>query len=268
MGYIYGPKKNESFSFPVGLLTVATGEQAINPTIVAGDWKVSVGGGTFNPLTNTPVVSPEGGRQIIIDLTAAELPGNFTLVQFVDLTGPKEFHDNSWDVHVTNAGSGSGLVLTVTASAFFDSEAVANILGPYLANYLVNTMANWTSGQISQVLAMTATLAAIKAKTDILTFTSTSVQAVVQSFATAAQTDLRTQQYNTWSEAGKTIAELPGVVPYNPTLAQAIAWLIHFTRNGGVQNNTTRTLVDHNGATIATQPVDKNGTSITIGRFV
>lgn len=268
MGYIFGPKKNLSFIFPVALLTVADGEQAIDPTIVAGDWKVSVGGGAFNPLTNAPVVSPAGGRQIVISLTAAEGPGPFTVVQFVDLTNPKEFHDNSWDVHYTDAGSGSGLVLTVVASAFFDTEQVANLLGPYLANYLVNTMANWTSGQIAQVLAMTSTLAAIKAKTDILTFTSTSVQAVVQSFATAAQTDLRTQQYNTWSESGKTIAELPGVVPYTPTLAQAIAWIIHFTRNGGVQNNTTRTLVDHNGATIATQPVDNNGTSITMGRFV
>lgn len=61
-----------------------------NPTIEAGDFKVSVDGGTFANLTNLPVVTPSGGITVQISLTANEMDGEKINVQAIDVA------DNEW----------------------------------------------------------------------------------------------------------------------------------------------------------------------------
>lgn len=262
MGYIYGPKKNESYAFTVRLLTVADGEFAINPTIVAGDWQRSINGGALAPLETTPTVSPAGSSQIVVTLGPGELPGPFTTIQFMDLTVPREFHDNAWEIQPTVVGAGSGAVITVNPSAFIDAEAVANLVGPYIANLLINSLNLPTEGEWDQILAQSALIAAIKAKTDLLEFTSDALQVIVNGFTTGGGDDMRDLLYATWTDAGKTLAELPAVVPANPTMAQAIMWLVQVSRNGGVQSRDLRTVQDSNGVQIASQVILHPGTVI------
>ena len=58
-----------------------------NPTIAAGDFRVSIDGGALNNLTTLPVVSPAGSKQIKIALSAAEMTGGIITVIASDQAG-------------------------------------------------------------------------------------------------------------------------------------------------------------------------------------
>lgn len=58
-----------------------------NPTIAAGDFKVSTDGGAFANLTTLPVVTPAAGRAVKITLSAAEMTGSNIMVMCVDAAG-------------------------------------------------------------------------------------------------------------------------------------------------------------------------------------
>lgn len=82
------PKYATAFKFYVGLVDQAnTKLLKVNPTIAAGDFKVSIDGGAFNNLTTLPSVNPAGGRAVMIDLSAAEMTGSNIVVQAVDAAG-------------------------------------------------------------------------------------------------------------------------------------------------------------------------------------
>src|SRR6185369_16454584 len=84
----YTAHKNAQFIFYVGLTSQAdTKLLQVNPTIAAGDFKVSTDGAAFANLTNLPVVTPAGGRSVKIILTAAEMNGDHIWVQCVDAAG-------------------------------------------------------------------------------------------------------------------------------------------------------------------------------------
>jgi hypothetical protein len=71
------PKKNASFIFYIGLPSQADSNifQA-NPTIAAGDFKVSTDGGALaNPAT-LPSVDPAGSKAVKVTLSASEMNGD------------------------------------------------------------------------------------------------------------------------------------------------------------------------------------------------
>lgn len=71
------PKKNAEYIFYIGLRSQADSTilQA-NPTIAAGDFKVSIDGGAFaNPAT-LPAVTPAAGKAVKVTLSAAEMNGD------------------------------------------------------------------------------------------------------------------------------------------------------------------------------------------------
>lgn len=76
------PKKNSAYITYIGVVSQAdTKTLQINPTIAAGDFKVSIDGGALANLSTLPVVTPAGSRMIKIALTAGEMNGdNITLV--------------------------------------------------------------------------------------------------------------------------------------------------------------------------------------------
>ena len=47
-----------------------------DPTIVAGDFQVSIDGGALGNLTNLPIVDPAGSKLVLVNLTAAEMTGS------------------------------------------------------------------------------------------------------------------------------------------------------------------------------------------------
>ncbi len=82
------PKKNTAWIGYFDLVSQAdTKLFQVNPTIAAGDFKVSIDGGAFANLATLPVVTPAGGRAVKISLSAGEMNGDNIKVQCVDAAG-------------------------------------------------------------------------------------------------------------------------------------------------------------------------------------
>jgi hypothetical protein len=82
------PKKNSAFIFYVGLVSQANGSifQA-NPTLAAGDAKVSIDGGALANLATLPTVTPASGKMVKVSLSAAEMNGDNITVVLSDAAG-------------------------------------------------------------------------------------------------------------------------------------------------------------------------------------
>jgi hypothetical protein len=82
------PKKNSAFIFYVGLVSQANGSifQA-NPTLAAGDAKVSIDGGALANLATLPTVTPAAGKMVKVSLSAAEMNGDNITVVLSDAAG-------------------------------------------------------------------------------------------------------------------------------------------------------------------------------------
>lgn len=82
------PKKNTAFIMYAGLVDQSnTKVLKANPTIAAGDFKVSIDGGAFANLTTLPTVTPASGAAVKISLSAAEMNGDNIVVTCIDAAG-------------------------------------------------------------------------------------------------------------------------------------------------------------------------------------
>lgn len=82
------PKKNTALILYVGLVSQAdTKLLKANPTLAAGDFKVSVDGGAFANLATLPTVTPAAGTAVKISLSAAEMNGDNIVVACIDAAG-------------------------------------------------------------------------------------------------------------------------------------------------------------------------------------
>ena len=59
----------------------------VDPTIVAGDFQISIDGGALANLTNLPAASPTGSSFVLLDLTAAETSGDNLNIVGIDQAG-------------------------------------------------------------------------------------------------------------------------------------------------------------------------------------
>lgn len=155
------PKKNTAFKCYIGLVDQSnTKLLKANPTIAAGDFKVSIDGGAFANLTTLPSANPASGRAVMIDLSAAEMNGDNIQVQCVDASGA-EWCDQFLNIQTSSRQvddlaypATSGRSMVVDASGLVDSNVVK--LGP------TGSGTAQTAGDVGGVSA------AIKAKTDNL----------------------------------------------------------------------------------------------------
>lgn len=96
------PKKNEDFKIRIALEDYANpGNFKSNPTIAAGDFKVSIDGGALANLTTLPSVSPASSIFVEITLSASEMNGDVISVQAIDQTSPKEWADLAFSIPTT-----------------------------------------------------------------------------------------------------------------------------------------------------------------------
>lgn len=59
-----------------------------NPTLATGDVKVSKDGGAFANITTLPTVSPAGGKQVLVTLSASEMNAVSSVgIHFSDVAG-------------------------------------------------------------------------------------------------------------------------------------------------------------------------------------
>jgi len=82
------PKKNVAYILYFSLIDATDpGTFKANPTIAAGDFKVSIDGGAFANLATLPVVEPAGSIVVKVSLSAGEMNGAKILVQCIDAAG-------------------------------------------------------------------------------------------------------------------------------------------------------------------------------------
>lgn len=81
-------KKNTAYVFNIGLPSVASSNAfQANPTLAAGDFKVSIDGGSLNNLTNLPTVTPAAGKIVNFSLTTSEMNGDNIIIVCSDAAG-------------------------------------------------------------------------------------------------------------------------------------------------------------------------------------
>jgi hypothetical protein len=81
------PKKNVAYTFYIALVDVSTGDFKANPTLAAGDFKVSTDGSAFTNLATLPIVDPTGSTGVKVSLSASEMNGDKILIQCIDVAG-------------------------------------------------------------------------------------------------------------------------------------------------------------------------------------
>lgn len=92
-------------SFYVVLPAASGSDLQANPTLAAGDFKISKDGGAFANLTTTPSVSPASGVQVLVQLSAAEAEFTHAVIAAID-TATKQWKDNAWALHTPLAEGG------------------------------------------------------------------------------------------------------------------------------------------------------------------
>lgn len=86
------PKKNESYIFYISLMDSSDPSSfKVNPTIVSGDFQISIDGITFENLSTLPVVEPSGSIGVKISLSQAEMNGDKIMIKGIDASG------NEWN---------------------------------------------------------------------------------------------------------------------------------------------------------------------------
>ena len=82
------PKRAAAYRFYVSLVDQAdTKKVKVNPTLAAGDVKVSKDGGAFANITTLPVATPSGSASLQVDLSATEMTADNIVLQFIDAAG-------------------------------------------------------------------------------------------------------------------------------------------------------------------------------------
>lgn len=88
------PVKNEDFEFDVSLEDwLNPGLFKSNPTLAAGDVKISQNNGTLANLTTLPTVSPASGKIVRVQVSQTEMNTDKVTIIFSDQTSPPEWAD-------------------------------------------------------------------------------------------------------------------------------------------------------------------------------
>ena len=88
------PKSGEDFIFYAALSSMGTpGGFQSNPTIAAGDFKVSKDGGALANLNTIPAVTPAGSVMVKFTLSATEMTADNVTIVGIDQTAQKEWAD-------------------------------------------------------------------------------------------------------------------------------------------------------------------------------
>jgi len=117
--------RGQAFRFFVGLTSQAdpTGAQ-VNPSIAAGDAKVSKDGGALANLATLPTVTPASSKMVQVDLSAAEMDADNVTVVLSDAAG------SEWvDLIVNIQPSSLGFTGSVNDAGAIATSFVTTITG-------------------------------------------------------------------------------------------------------------------------------------------
>jgi hypothetical protein len=94
MGTWNPPVRAQEFEIWIGLPSRSSpGDYLVNPTIAAGDFKISKDGSSLVNLANLPTVQPAGGRLVHLSMSDEETDCDAFTIVGVDQSSPKEWAD-------------------------------------------------------------------------------------------------------------------------------------------------------------------------------
>lgn len=171
----YFPKNGVEYIFYVALESRATpGTFQANPTLAAGDVKISKDGGAFANLNTLPAVDPASGRGVKVTVSAAEMTCDNVQILFVDAAGA-EWYDLQVAIQPQVRSiadlaypATSGRSMVVDASGLVDANAVK--VGPSGSG--TAQTARDVGGQLDAAMSTRAAASALAtAQTDLDTLT-------------------------------------------------------------------------------------------------
>ena len=96
-----------------------------NPTLAAGDFKISIDGGAFANLATLPTVTPASGKAVKFSFSAAEMTGDNIIVMASDAAGA-EWCDQMWCLQTT-ARQIDDLAYPTVSGRSTDTDADGNV---------------------------------------------------------------------------------------------------------------------------------------------
>lgn len=121
------PKRATAYITYIGLVDQAdTKKLKANPTIDAGDFKVSIDGGAFANLATLPTVTPASGTAVKISLSSGEMTGDNIIVTAIDAAGA-EWCDQLLNI-ATSARQIDDLSYPATSGRSTDVDASGAVL--------------------------------------------------------------------------------------------------------------------------------------------
>ena len=129
--------QTKTFGIELGSVANA-GKFQVNPTLDAADFRISINGGAFAALTNTPTVTPSGGAQVQVILAADETTsagaGGRIHLRASDSSGG-EWQDLAIDFEVFATAEETGVTLAdgaitaakIAADAITDAKVASDV---------------------------------------------------------------------------------------------------------------------------------------------
>lgn len=126
------PKRGVAYQFYMALFQQASpGSMKANPTLAAGDVKISKDGGATANLTTLPAATPAAGNAILVSVSATEMTADDVTIAFVDAAGA-EWMDAFVHIQPQARALGdlafpatSGRSMVVDASGLVDANTVS-----------------------------------------------------------------------------------------------------------------------------------------------
>lgn len=160
--YSSDPIFGQAYTFDIGLIAVADDEVKTNPTIASGDFKRCIDGGALTNLDNLPTVTPSGGPNVRVTLSAAEMTSLNISVYWKDVAG------NEWRTGFNNIQPKPGVgfleygVAQGATSTTLQIRAAASYADNILRDAIASILAGTGAGQ-------SRTIASNVGSTDTLT---------------------------------------------------------------------------------------------------
>lgn len=222
----------------------------VNPTIAAGDFKISIDGAALGNLGTLPAVTPAGSVWVKITLSQAEVNGDNIQVQCIDAAGA-EWCDLALDIQ-TAARQINDLTFPNTSGRGMDVDASGGVeLGSCQAGSITN--AAFAAGAIDAAAIAANAITSSELAADCITSSQLAASAASE-IATAV--------------GALALADPSAVPAVTATILQALGWMLALSRNKVTQTATQQKVFQDDGSTlVATSAVSDDGTTFTRDEF-
>ena len=170
-------KKGVEYIFYAGLVSQSTGQFQSNPTLAAGDFRVSIDGGALNNLATLPGVTPASSRMVKFTLSTSEMNGDNITVVGLDAAGAEwdeiivsvQTSAQQIDDLATPTNITAGTITTVTNLTNLPAVTSNWLTAAGIAASALNGKGDWNIGKTGYALSSAGVQAIWDALTSALT---------------------------------------------------------------------------------------------------